>query len=932
MKKLIFTFLLTLFCAVASFAQSTTVSGTVTDAGSQTWNNGTYQFTLIPNPLYPTSVYTWTGGALNRVITGSLSGSGTYSVSIPSNTAITPAGSKWVLQVTPNATSQSFSTAATTITGGTQTLNATPPAILISWSIPPGPAISAYSDSEIGGTLVPGSEYFNTTTLLTRVWNGSSWSNQGSGSVSGISGSGTTGFIPVFTGPTAIGNSHCDDGVTTASTVTCSQSLAVGANVTVPGTVITGELESTAATGGDLDVFCDPSIALCHMNIGSNNANEVVQVNGAGITETAITGINRNAPSIADTVGSAAAVTPGSVKQRVVTAGPDTILSTDRGNRVAYSSTSSVAVTLPQDGSGGFAGGFNMRVSNQNTGVVTITPTTSTINGTATLVLQEGQDCFITPDSTNTNWAADCNEPQMTAGAGISFTRAVHGLTINSTGGISGLTTNVIPKATSATTIGNSAITDNGTTVTSSENVVVGSAAAAHAVISTSGSYTCFQSNGTSVCVPSISGAIGTSALPGSGAEGFGWNADNLPHAGIGGIDMGTVPITLVSVSGTNTYVSTSPVGAYQVRQMYCFDPVISSTSTTPTMNVNSLGAITIVKNGGSALASGDLVAGHESCMEYNGTTFDLLNASIVASNSLALPATVSGTVNSGGIPYFSSTTQMSSSAALTANALVKGGGAGVAPSASSVSDNGTTVSTSELVTLSGTAAAAVSPFLLNGTIFTGGSGTSTVPYAYLNFGASPTTFSTNGTLLGINAPSGFTGSYVDIRANGGSGLLFQIGNTTINTSLAISSGAITSSGNITVGATTDLIFNGRSFLASPANGTIVAHSNAVGDNMFESSAFQSIGTKFTASGCSNSTTLGGASAGSFLSGTTGTCAVTITIGGSLAATNGWHCSFADHTTPANLLSQTGAASTTTASMTGTTVSGDLVSFSCEAY
>jgi hypothetical protein len=44
-------------------------------------------------------------------------------------------------------------------------------------------------------------------------------------------------------------------------------------------------------------------------------------------------------------------------------------------------------------------------------------------------------------------------------------------------------------------------------------------------------------------------------------------------------------------------------------------------------------------------------------------------------------PVTVAGTVTSGGIPYFSSTTVESSSGLLTANALIVGGGAGLAPS-----------------------------------------------------------------------------------------------------------------------------------------------------------------------------------------------------------------------------------------------------------
>lgn len=205
MRRLILLALLVLLCAIPAHGQSTTVSGTITDSGSQVWANGTYKLIFQPNPQYPTGPYTWTGGTLNQVISGTLDGSGHYSVSVPSNNRITPVGSTWVLQVTPNATSPSFTTANTNITGSTQTLNATPPAILIPWSLPPGPAISAYSDSEIGGTLVPGSEYFNTTSLVTRVWNGTSWANQGGGSGT-ITGGGTSPEQTCWTGATAIGN------------------------------------------------------------------------------------------------------------------------------------------------------------------------------------------------------------------------------------------------------------------------------------------------------------------------------------------------------------------------------------------------------------------------------------------------------------------------------------------------------------------------------------------------------------------------------------------------------------------------------------------------------------------------------------------------------------------------------------------------------
>jgi hypothetical protein len=87
-------------------------------------------------------------------------------------------------------------------------------------------------------------------------------------------------------------------------------------------------------------------------------------------------------------------------------------------------------------------------------------------------------------------------------------------------------------------------------------------------------------------------------------------------------------------------------------------------------------------------------------------------------------------------------------------------------------------------------------------------------------------------------------------------------------------------------------------------------------------------GTKFTASGCSNTTTVGGATAGSFHSGTSGTCTVTITLPSS---TNGWSCTAADITTPADVINQSGSA-TNSCTVSGTTVSGDVIVFSALGF
>ena len=90
-------------------------------------------------------------------------------------------------------------------------------------------------------------------------------------------------------------------------------------------------------------------------------------------------------------------------------------------------------------------------------------------------------------------------------------------------------------------------------------------------------------------------------------------------------------------------------------------------------------------------------------------------------------------------------------------------------------------------------------------------------------------------------------------------------------------------------------------------------------------------GTTFTASGCSNSTLVGGPSAGSYDSGTSGTCTVVVTMGASMAAPHGWACRANDLTTNADVISQT-ATTATTATLAGTTVSGDVINFACTGY
>jgi hypothetical protein len=86
---------------------------------------------------------------------------------------------------------------------------------------------------------------------------------------------------------------------------------------------------------------------------------------------------------------------------RSVAGTSDALASTDQGYVVAYNNAAAVAVSLAQAGTAGLLDGWACWVRNRGAGAVTITPTTSTVNGAATLVLPTNMGAFIWSDGTN---------------------------------------------------------------------------------------------------------------------------------------------------------------------------------------------------------------------------------------------------------------------------------------------------------------------------------------------------------------------------------------------------------------------------------------------------------------------------------------------------------------------------------------------------
>lgn len=137
---------------------------------------------------------------------------------------------------------------------------------------------------------------------------------------------------------------------------------------------------------------------------------------------------------------------------RTVSSNSDPIVATDRVSMVRYTAASgATAVTIAQAGTGGFTNNFTAVLTNaQGSGTVTVTPATSTINGAATLAIIAGNYCFIYSD--NSNYFANCGT---TSGAG----------------GVTGSgTSNTMTKWTNTTVIGNSSVTDDGSTPTRTPN------------------------------------------------------------------------------------------------------------------------------------------------------------------------------------------------------------------------------------------------------------------------------------------------------------------------------------------------------------------------------------------------------------------------------------------------------------------------------
>ena len=336
-----------------------------------------------------------------------------------------------------------------------------------------------------------------------------------------------------------------------------------------------------------------------------------------------------------------------------------TIAATDIGALVTLNNASAVAVTLPVAAAGtasigsslGFYKGWFCYVKNVGAGLVTITPTTSTINGKTTLVLSTGQSAFI--DSDGVNYTAITE-------AGIAIRTPVSDAAHSVSGGETVVAYTVITAARIVTLLGAATyapgtqllVVDESGSCSASNTISIDRAGsdlingATSAVISSAYGYICIESNGSNAWTIVDQSTL---SMAQQAASAVTISGGTINGATIGGTtpEPGTftnlTATGVVSLSPANQNVTLSPTGSGEV---------IINPATAGTMDNLVIGGTTPKAASVTAPAAGDLSAraitsawfGQSlpggSVNKFRNPTMDIAQRG------------TSGTVSSGGTAY----------------------------------------------------------------------------------------------------------------------------------------------------------------------------------------------------------------------------------------------------------------------------------------
>jgi hypothetical protein len=295
MRKLVILFAL-LSLALPALGGTSAVTATITDADSQTWNNGSFQVTFVPLAGTNASDYNVNGSSFTQFFTGQMNGSGVLTVTLTDLSTVTPTGGQWRFTLCPNASSVCASVITNAVVGATPNLSTQLSTGLAGPRFATGPSAFGYSDTEVSPTPQPGGLYYSVTSAAVRVWSGTAWSSLGTGSGTVTSVTGTPPVTSTGGATPAIGCATCaiGPGASTANHV-AEFSGTDGVTLKDGGTAGTGTVTNT---GGSL-----PANAVVLGNTSPDiKADTGLSTDGAGAVTDAQGTITTSKPLMTHTV------------------------------------------------------------------------------------------------------------------------------------------------------------------------------------------------------------------------------------------------------------------------------------------------------------------------------------------------------------------------------------------------------------------------------------------------------------------------------------------------------------------------------------------------------------------------------------------------------------------------------------------------------
>lgn len=154
--------------------QTTAVTATITDSDGQAWFSGTFTITFVPTPGFG-GQFQYNGAPMTNAqkgpYLGVMDGTGTFTVSLPDNSFITPSGTQWLFTLC-SLTAAPCSAITTPVVGGALNLSALLSSKVAAPRFPAnGSGFYGYSNTEINQIPKPGGQFYDVTVNCIKGWN-----------------------------------------------------------------------------------------------------------------------------------------------------------------------------------------------------------------------------------------------------------------------------------------------------------------------------------------------------------------------------------------------------------------------------------------------------------------------------------------------------------------------------------------------------------------------------------------------------------------------------------------------------------------------------------------------------------------------------------------------------------------------------------------